>query len=727
MQSKSSSYGKKMSGNTQCHKGGQSVHFNKSMNPFKSLREADLRQYPISEKIPEICDSLAHSSVVNIGVQTGCGKTLLVPLIVADFLSKNKGFQFTKMMVSIPLVTSTQIIYKYVGKQFPSLASIIGSKCEGVETENFYEKKIQYMTTRTVLNQLLYYLKFSFRKINGLVIVIDEIHQSSDENRVLTRLCNWLLKEGFSIKVIMMSATAPEIDPRLTYLASCSPITLNKTSFPITVKNTEKSLIRVHDSHVGDTAVKHYEVDLNGVIAKIVEMIIYYDQHRPDGTILVFVNGSDMMTKIKKRLGSSGVLLKRGIFTISATSSFYEKEQALMRVDKILIATNFIESGVTLDDVPILIDSCLENSSMTIDGVKVLNTQPISQASAIQRTGRVGRTCPGEVFRVIREAEFLKLEHQSVLEPLKDLQNLCMDFIGTGADVCEVLDITREDFDTINHKLEELGYTSCGRLTTRGSLARKLKFEHADIKNMMTILLERKYDSLLKLILIIAFAYIDTAASSSVFRIPSDIDPEDIPYYYSSEYGNFQSSSDIESGIMIIVSMMVECCDRPLSHNANFTKTFKDWCIARKLNASVVKDIFEKIIGCVNVYDISFFRGQKRRPIDMQEWQTLFQMCSEREITPLLQRELLEMAPEKIFTSGLTGFTNGKIRAFHQKFSLNQDLYDNSKILAFSCFGKAICGSVQKFTLGIILPFPTPLTSEASEASYDDDDDGCDF
>jgi len=63
-----------------------------------------------------------------------------------------------------------------------------------------------------------------------------------------------------------------------------------------------------------------------------------------------------------------------------------------------------------------LMPSCLFHTSATATGTDALVVQPISQASAIQRAGRAGRTAPGKCFRLYTEAAFRAMRPQTVPE-----------------------------------------------------------------------------------------------------------------------------------------------------------------------------------------------------------------------------------------------------------------------------------------------------------------------
>ena len=77
------------------------------------------------------------------------------------------------------------------------------------------------------------------------------------------------------------------------------------------------------------------------------------------------------------------------------------------RVRRIIVSTNIAEASVTLPNVKFVVDCGLSKQSFfdleSGGGVDSLVLSPISQASAIQRAGRAGRTGPGKCFRLYTE------------------------------------------------------------------------------------------------------------------------------------------------------------------------------------------------------------------------------------------------------------------------------------------------------------------------------------
>ena len=558
---------------------------------------------------------------------------------------------------------------------------------------------------------------------NGLTICIDETHQASDENRVLIRLANWLIENQFLVKIVMMSATPPVFDPRLTHIASIEPIILEQTSFPIEIRYIETPLITTRicerdDDSEGEVE-KISQINIPGILDRVVQEIVAHDDE--SGTILVFLSGIDDINKVKKSLRRH--VLKHPVCIYTASSSNYEKRQAMVPGDKIILVTDAVESGVTIPNVTLVIDSLLKKTPISIDGRDALNTCTSSKASSKQRAGRTGRTCSGKVIRMTTESEFVKLVDHSPLEQLKDLQSWVIDFIGTGVDVCQVLDITCEQLDSIYGDLQQVGFLKNGRLTQRGYSSKKIQFTNHEIKHTMTLILEHYRDNLTKLKLIVAFAYIDSTIATSPFIIPQDIDADEIQDFLQETYGHYCASSDIESGVLMFATMMSEHNRGQYQPRMSFEDVYKSWCETNSLSTRVMKDVFTKVINCCELYNIYFSDKRSNRAFDNREWQDIIQICGDGEITTLLKEKLVQMHPDKVYTRGFDGttFSNGKVNTSFPKFALNLNHYRYNRIFALSCHSIAVCGQIRKRTIGLVIPLEYNTEDDVSNDSDKED------
>jgi pre-mRNA-splicing factor ATP-dependent RNA helicase DHX15/PRP43 len=114
-------------------------------------------------------------------------------------------------------------------------------------------------------------------------------------------------------------------------------------------------------------------------------------------------------------------------------------------VRKIIVSTNIAETSVTIDGIVYVIDSGFSKQKLYHPKYKFdsLKIAPISQASALQRAGRAGRTCPGKCYRLYTEKSFTS-ELPPVTEPeikRNELSNMIL-----GLNTLGITQLTQFDF-----------------------------------------------------------------------------------------------------------------------------------------------------------------------------------------------------------------------------------------------------------------------------------------
>uniref|UniRef100_A0A0A9X3T7 RNA helicase n=1 Tax=Lygus hesperus TaxID=30085 RepID=A0A0A9X3T7_LYGHE len=139
-------------------------------------------------------------------------------------------------------------------------------------------------------------------------------------------------------------------------------------------------------------------------------MALHLDKPLP-GDILVFLTGQDTIEACANALrelitkSSSNI---RPLLILPIYASLAPKEQARIYaptptgVRKVVLATNIAETSITIDGVVYVVDCglCKQDYYNSRTMVEELRVVPISQASATQRSGRAGRTQPGECYRL---------------------------------------------------------------------------------------------------------------------------------------------------------------------------------------------------------------------------------------------------------------------------------------------------------------------------------------
>lgn len=115
------------------------------------------------------------------------------------------------------------------------------------------------------------------------------------------------------------------------------------------------------------------------------------------GDVLVFLPG-----KAEIEACSNAI---RGAFTLVPLHgglTLAEQQRAFERTTqrKVILATNVAETSLTIPGVGVVIDSGLVRQTLYQHGRGSLALTPIAEDSAVQRTGRAGRTAPGVCYRL---------------------------------------------------------------------------------------------------------------------------------------------------------------------------------------------------------------------------------------------------------------------------------------------------------------------------------------
>jgi len=137
-----------------------------------------------------------------------------------------------------------------------------------------------------------------------------------------------------------------------------------------------------------------------------------------NGDILVFLPGMREILKTSEVLSEEyGQIF---ILHSEIDKSQQEKITYPSSYRKIILSTNIAESSITIPGIKYIIDSGLARVSEynPWTGIRLLTDRPITQASAIQRMYRAGRTQDGECFRLYSEFDYKQRQQFIVPEIL---------------------------------------------------------------------------------------------------------------------------------------------------------------------------------------------------------------------------------------------------------------------------------------------------------------------
>eukprot|EP00796_Vickermania_ingenoplastis_P004946 gene4948-3549_t len=228
-------------------------------------------------------------------------------------------------------------------------------------------------------------------------IMIDEAHERSLNSDILLGLLRDVVRRNSRLRVIIASATI-NADRFRQFFGGAPVFTVTGRTYPVETFYTEEP-VADYVTEAAQTA-----------------MGIHLERPLP-GDILIFLPGQDAIeacVETIRQLAEDGGESIRPPLLLPIFSSLPPKEQALIYeptppdIRKIVVATNIAETSITIDGVVYVIDCglCKQNYYNPRTATEELRVVPISQASAMQRAGRAGRTQPGECYRLYTSYTF---------------------------------------------------------------------------------------------------------------------------------------------------------------------------------------------------------------------------------------------------------------------------------------------------------------------------------
>ncbi|KAH7676381.1 RNA helicase protein [Dioscorea alata] len=302
------------------------------------------------------------------------------------------------------------------------------------------------------------------------VIILDEAHERTLATDVLFGLLKEVLIKRPDLKLVIMSATL-EAEKFQDYFNVAPLIKVPGRLHPVDLFYTPEP-----------------ETDY---LEAAIRTVVQIHMREPPGDILLFLTGEeeieDACRKIKKEINDLGdqfgpvkVVPLYSSLALVMQQKIFEPAPAPLKDGgppgrKIVVSTNIAETSLTIDGIVYVIDPGFSKQKIYNPRVRVesLLVTPISKASAHQRSGRAGRTCPGKCFRLYTENSFnTDLQPQTYPELLRsDLANTVLTLKKLGID-----DLVHFDFmdppapETLMRALEVLNYL--GALDDEGNLTK---------------------------------------------------------------------------------------------------------------------------------------------------------------------------------------------------------------------------------------------------------------
>ena len=336
---------------------------------------------PIDPLLPEIVASLAHSPSLVIVAPPGAGKTTRVPPALLE-----GGVGEGEIIVLQPRRLPARLAAARVAEEMGEEAGRTVGYTVRFEDVGGPGTRIRFMTEGILLRRLL--AEPQLPRVG--IVLLDEFHERHLATDLALALLARLQQTARpDLRLAVMSATL-DSEPIREYLG-CPAVRSEGRAFPV-------------DIEYSDTP------DDRPLAERVASAVRRLFQEGCGGDVLVFLPGAGEIRRATEALAP--LARAQGILVLPLHGDLPPTEQKRAVTPagqpKVILSTNVAETSVTIEGVVAVIDSGLARiaSHSPWSGLPRLATGKISQASAIQRAGRAGRTAPGRALRLYPRHDF---------------------------------------------------------------------------------------------------------------------------------------------------------------------------------------------------------------------------------------------------------------------------------------------------------------------------------
>lgn len=341
---------------------------------------------PIDVVLPDALRSLATSTRLVLEAPPGAGKTTRLPWAIAQ-----ADFCRGRVIVTEPRRIAASLAARRVAdEQGQKLGGAVGYQVR-FEDVTSKDTRVAYVTEGILLRRLA-----QDPNLRGVdCVVIDELHERSLDADLCLALVERLQRTTRpDLRLVAMSATL-EGAHVASYLGDCPRLRSEGKTYEVEIRHAQGPDERPLEKQVR-SAVR--------------EALAH------EGDILVFLPGAGEIRRCQQAL--SEVLSDVEIVPLHGDLPIAEQQRAVSPGGsrRVVLSTNVAESSVTIPNVVTVIDSGLARVARHSpwSGLTSLELEEISQARAIQRAGRAGRTRAGVAIRLYTQGNFsARVKHEA--------------------------------------------------------------------------------------------------------------------------------------------------------------------------------------------------------------------------------------------------------------------------------------------------------------------------
>ncbi|WP_445767450.1 ATP-dependent helicase HrpB [Rheinheimera sp.] len=412
---------------------------------------------PVADIFAELILLLRSNNKVLLSAPPGAGKSTYLPLLLlqhADYADK-------QLLMLEPRRLAAKSIAAYLSAQLgEEVGQTVGYQ---IRQEHKHSKATRLLiVTEGVLTRKLQ----QDPELSSVdLLLFDEFHERSLHADLALALCLEVQQLRPELKLLIMSAT---LDMQQLADKLVAPMLSSEgRSFPVTIE---------------------YALPDKQAIAQQIARLVQQALLLHSGSILVFLPGQSEINQCAQLLQQQGLATGVQLHQLSGSLTLAQQQAAIAPAAagqrKVVLSTNLAETSLTIDGISVVIDSglCRQSRFSPRQGINVLQTVPISQASSIQRAGRAGRLSAGHCYRLDtaekwqRRAKFDAPEIEQT-----DLSALRLEVAAWGCQVTDLQWLTAPPsahLAVAEQLLQQLGLIDYkGLLSAAGRLAHKLGTE----------------------------------------------------------------------------------------------------------------------------------------------------------------------------------------------------------------------------------------------------------
>ncbi|XP_003384417.3 PREDICTED: probable ATP-dependent RNA helicase DHX35 [Amphimedon queenslandica] len=350
-----------------------------------------------------------YRTVVIVG-ETGSGKTTQIPQYLHEANWTGNGYI---VAVTQPRrIAVTTVASRVADERGVVLGHEVGYSIRFDDCTDSKGTRIKFLTDGMLTREMMWdplLLKYS-------VVMLDEAHERNINTDIVIGLLKKIMKKRDDFHLIISSAT---LDAELfkSYF---------ETNTDRADPRKDTAVIMTIEGRAFDIDIHHTKLPVADYVKSTVDTALAIHREEPTGDILAFLTGQEEVETAVKLLKEHAERVTKGLqllpLPLYGGLPYSEQIQVFQRTPpnsrKVIVSTNIAETSVTINGIVYVIDCGFVKlkafSPQT--SLESLVIVPISQSSALQRSGRAGRVRSGKVYRLYTEESYRALDVTTVPE-----------------------------------------------------------------------------------------------------------------------------------------------------------------------------------------------------------------------------------------------------------------------------------------------------------------------